>query len=174
MNGYDLSAPIDVYQNTQTGAMVFIPAAIPRSSISTQGNLLIAGTGKVQMYLQITQTNSFNEALRARDAYIAFLDTKLGAEDWKLDYELSDERPSHDPVEGYWEQSILKYSGDSADDVQSDIDVFLEIVYDDEVAYGDLLGIAVVGRDYADFTWRDEELFFHVEACAWVSGFVPD
>ncbi|MGB5455861.1 MAG: serine protease [Gammaproteobacteria bacterium] len=173
-NGYDLSALIDVYQNTQTGAMVFIPAAIPRSSISTQGNLLIAGTGKTQMYLQITQAKSFHEALRAKDDYIAFLDTKLGAEDWKLDHELSDDSPSHDPEEGYWEQSILKYSGGSADDAQSDIDVYLEIVYDDEAAYGDLLGVAVVGRDYPDFTWRDEELLFHVNACAWVSGFVPD
>jgi len=67
----------------------------------------------------------------------------------------------------------LKYSGDSAEDAQSDIDVFLEIAYDDEAADGDLLGIAVVGRDYPDFTWRDEELLFHVNACAWVSGFVP-
>jgi hypothetical protein len=172
-NGYDLSAPIDVYQNTQTGAMIFIPAAIPRSSISMQDNLLIAGTGKIQMYLQITQTKSFDEALRAKDDYIAFLDTKLGIEDWKLDTELSDDSPGHDPDEGYWEQSIFKYSGDSAEDAQSDIDVFLEIVYDDEAAYGDLLGVAVVGRDYPDFTWRDEELFFHLNVCAWVSGFVP-
>jgi hypothetical protein len=71
---------------------------------------------------------------------------------------------------GYWEQSILKYSGDSADDAQSDIDVYLEIAYDDEAASGDLLGVAGVGR----FTRRDEELLFHVNACAWVSGFVPD
>jgi hypothetical protein len=84
-NGDDLSALIDVYQNTQASAMVFLPAAIPRSSISMQDNLVIAGTGKVQMCLQITQTKSFNEALRAKDDYIAFLDTKLGTEDRKLD-----------------------------------------------------------------------------------------
>lgn len=95
-------------------------------------------------------------------------------EDWKSDYELSDVGPSHDLEEGYWEQSILKYKGDSPEDAQSDIDIYLEIVYDDEAAYGDLLAVAVVGRDYSNFSWRDDELLFHVDACAWVSGFVPD
>jgi hypothetical protein len=45
---------------------------------------------------------------------------------------------------------------------------------DDEDEYGDFPGVAVVGHDYPNFDRRDDELLFHVNACAWVSGFVPD
>jgi len=173
-NDYDLAALIDVYQNTQTGAMVFIPVAIPRSSLFMQDDLLIADTGRIQMYLQIAETDSLDDALQAKDDYIAFLDTKLGTGNWKIDREWSDDEPSHDPEDGSWERSILKYKGDSAEEALSDIDVFLEIDYDDEDEYGDFLGVAVVGHDYPNFDRRDDELLFLVNACAWVSGFVPD
>ena len=136
---------------------------------------MVAGTGQVQMYLQIAQTESFEKALRAKDDYIAILDTKLGAKNWPIDRKWSDDGPEHYPEDGYWGQSIYKYKPGYDDDVPlSDLDTYLEIVYDDEEEYGDFLGVTVVGHDFPNFDWSDEELLFHVATCAWVSGFVPD
>ena len=74
-----------------------------------------------------------------------------------------------------WEQSIYKYKpGDDDEESLSDFDIYVEIDYDDEEAYGNFLGVSVVGHDYPNFDQSDHELLFQMAACAWVSGFVPD
>ena len=166
---YELSqAFIDVYQNAQTGAMVFIPKG---ASISSKEDVLTASnTSKVVMYFQIVQTESFNNAQLAMNKFMAFLDAELGT-DW-----LVDEKETEDyPEDGIWDQYIVKYKpGISDDEFQSETKINIMIDYDNEERYGDILSVAVVGHDYPNFDYSDDVYLHQMDVCAMISGFVPN
>jgi len=172
--GYTLSEVlIDVYQNTETGAMIFVPAG---AELSSQGDVLRASSkdDRVVMYFQIVQSNSFREALRAKDRFMAFLDQELGA-DWALDPG-SDHEPQHDRRQGLWDLWLSKYQPADADadaDIEGDLVVTLEIDYSDEERYGDFLGVAVAGRGFSRYSEDDYALLHQMDVCALISGFVP-
>ena len=178
-NNYDLKAPIDIYQNTQTGAMVYVPAAIPRSSISIEDdNMLVFDAGRVRMHLQIIKGYSFAEALDRKNDFLTILDRKYGINGWSVDTrsEWTYDEPIHYPDKGYWENSIIKYKPEpGVHDRLSEADIYFSIDYNDDREYGNFLGIAVMGLDYENWIdGVDDELYFLVDAAAWVSGFIPN
>lgn len=178
-NNYDLTAPIDIYQNTQTGAMVYVPAAIPRSSISIEdGNMLVFDAGRIQMHIQIVKGHSFDEAFGRKNDFLNVLDRNYGINDWSVDTksEWTYAKPIHNPDKGNWENSIIKYKPEpGTHDRLSEADIYFYIDYSDDQKYGNFLGIAVMGLDYENWIdGVDDELYFLVDAAAWVSGFIPN
>ncbi len=76
---FDLEAPIDIYQNIQTGAMVYIPARISRNSITIENNnVLVVDGGRTKMYLQIVKGKSFAEAKQKKNRFLTYLNLKHG------------------------------------------------------------------------------------------------
>ncbi len=178
-NQYSLDAPIDIYQNTQTGAMVYVPAAIHKSSLSIEAdNMLVFDAGRVRMHIQITKGVSFAEALENKDGFIAQLNRKYGINRWPVDRESewSYEKPVHKPEKGRWDNSTIRYKPEPGTGERlSEASVYTFIDYNEDQKRGNFFGVSVLGLDYEN--WRDgvdDEIYFLIDAAAWVSGFVPN
>ena len=176
-NNYDLKAPIDIYQNIQTGAMVYIPAVIRHESISLEDdNMLVVDGGRTRMYIQIIKGDSFRDALLNKNNFLAFLNRKYGVNNWRVDKksEWTYEKPLHHPDIGYWENETFKYKPGPGYRL-SEANISSRIKYNDEQQYGNFLGVAVMGLDYENWDDKhDDEMYFLIDSCAWIAGFVPN
>jgi len=176
-NSYNMKAPIDIYQNLQTGVMVYIPATIPRQSLTMEGgDILVVNGGRTRMYLQIVKGDSFRDALLRKNRFMAFLDRKYNVNQWPEDTESewNYEEPEHYPEIGYWINEIIKYKP-GPEYKLSEANITFRIKYDDDQQYGNLLGVAIMGLDYDNWIdGPDDEMYFLIDACAWVAGFVPN
>ena len=173
---FDIKAPIDIYQNTQTGIMVYIPARIPRKSITVKDdNTLIVDGGRARMHLQIKQGRSLQHALQNKDWFLGELDSVYGTNNWPVDKDSRwhYDEPAHYPEIGYWEHTIVKYKP-GPEYWLSEAEFSFRINYSKKQQYGHFLGVAMMGLDYDNWVdGPDDEMYFLLDTCAWVSGFVP-
>lgn len=176
-SNFDLKAPIDIYQNVQTGAMVYIPAVIPRESITMgDDNMLVVDAGRTRMYLQIIKEHSYHDASLRINGFLTFLDRKHGVNKWLVDSgsRWNYDEPVHYPKRGYWENETIKYKPGPHYRL-SEADISFRINYDDKQKYGNFLGVAIMGLDYENWIdGPDDEMYFLLDSCAWVAGFVPN
>jgi hypothetical protein len=179
-NDYDLTVAINLFKNKQTGAMVYVPANIPRSKPVMEDNgLLVFDAGRVRMYMQAIKGNNFSEAMANKDQFVRYLYGKESdVPNWKIDKASKWTYEDHKPEKGSWEQSEIRYVP-PLNDPRSGAEIYGYIDYNDKVGRGNFFGLAIVWSDYDNWTEKgdkkisDDDIFFWVDAAGWVSGFVP-
>ncbi|MEH6452673.1 MAG: hypothetical protein V7782_06480, partial [Psychromonas sp.] len=171
--GYSLQdAQIDVYQNTETGAMIYVPSG---TALTTKDSILIANNigGKVKIYFQIVQTDTADKALDAAQKFEYFLEDEIDT-DWQVDQDY-DQVPQHDLANKYYSLLARKYNTNEDDEIESDLIIDMFVAYENEEPhnYGEFLGIAILARGLTSFSEQDYVILNQMDICSEISGFVP-
>lgn len=172
---YDLAEVwINIYQHSESGALVYLPAEM---QISDRNGLLVGSIDgdKVRFIFQVKQTDSFEEALSAKEQFLHALNAQIGS-DWYLNESASDSEAIFEPEFGFWSYNYVIYQPSL---IQPEVDeaetlIQLSVDFDDDYPYGDFVGVAVVAQHMSEYTHFDHKLLHQLDVCADLSGFVSD
>jgi hypothetical protein len=159
---YDLTtAYIDVYQDVNTGATVFVPAG---ASIEAVGNVFksVAPGSKVEMFIEIAETDSFDAAQKKLEA---FGNTIAPAGNWVADEESTS--VENEPENGHFSVEMWANEFDAGNNVTRMLATEITIDYGE--GYADFLGLAVML--HASAGQSDLQYFHQMIVCLELSGF---